>query len=124
MGYGVVVYESLPVAGGMMRVGIPAYRLPREVLQREIEGIISEGVDLRLNSPVKDINALFDEGYSAVFLAIGYEPQRLGIEERMLGGVSGFFCRSLPSKEWRSACGKRVVVGGVTAIDSHARRFV
>jgi NAD-dependent dihydropyrimidine dehydrogenase PreA subunit len=88
MGYGVVVYESLPVAGGMMRVGIPAYRLPREVLQREIEEIISEGVDLRLNSPVKDINALFDEGYSAVFLAIGaHEPQRLGIEGEDATGV-------------------------------------
>ncbi|MEK7804307.1 MAG: FAD-dependent oxidoreductase, partial [Planctomycetota bacterium] len=126
MGYGVVVYESLPVAGGMMRVGIPAYRLPREVLQREIEGIISEGVDLRLNSPVRDINALFDEGYSAVFLAIGaHEPQRLGIEGEDAAGVY----HGVPFLQAVSLAksggevppvGKRVIVigGGNTAIDS------
>ena len=62
MGYGVTVYESLPVAGGMMRVGIPAYRLPREVLQREIDAIVAEGVEIRLNSPVRDINTLLDGG--------------------------------------------------------------
>ena len=62
MGYGVTVFESLPVAGGMMRVGIPAYRLPREVLQREIDAIVAEGVEIRLNSPVRDIDTLLRRG--------------------------------------------------------------
>jgi heterodisulfide reductase subunit A-like polyferredoxin len=126
MGYGVVVYESLPVAGGMMRVGIPAYRLPREVLQREIEGILAEGVDLRLNSPVRDINTLFAEGYSAVFLAIGaHEPQRLGIEGEDAAGVyHGVpFLQAVSlagSGRETPPIGKRVIVigGGNTAIDS------
>ena len=88
MGYGVTVFESLPAAGGMMRVGIPAYRLPREVLQREIDAIVAEGVEIRLNTPVRDINGLFAEGYAAVFLAIGaHEPQRLGIEGEDAQGV-------------------------------------
>ncbi len=88
MGYGVTVFESLPVAGGMMRVGIPEYRLPRDVLQREIDAICAEGVELRLGTPVREIDTLFAEGYAAVFLAIGaHEPQRLGIEGEDARGV-------------------------------------
>ncbi len=81
MGYEVTIFEALPVAGGMMRVGIPSYRLPRDVLQREIDDILSlPGVELKLNTPVRNINSLFEAGYSAVFLAMGaHEPQKLGI---------------------------------------------
>jgi len=53
MGYEVTVFEALPAAGGMMRVGIPSYRLPRDVLQREIDDILSLGVELRLNTPIR-----------------------------------------------------------------------
>ncbi len=89
LGYGVTVFEALPVPGGMMRVGIPAYRLPRDVLQREINDILAEGVELRLNSPVHDLNALFTQGYAATFLAVGaHQPQELGIPgERGTAGV-------------------------------------
>ncbi|MBI4633214.1 MAG: FAD-dependent oxidoreductase [Deltaproteobacteria bacterium] len=126
MGYGVTVYESLPVAGGMMRVGIPAYRLPREVLQREIDAIVAEGVELRLNTPVRDINGLFEEGYRAVFLAMGaHEPQRLGIEGEDARGVyHGVpFLQSVSLGDGGGELprtGERVVVigGGNTAIDS------
>ncbi|OGP91250.1 MAG: hypothetical protein A2156_02900 [Deltaproteobacteria bacterium RBG_16_48_10] len=81
MGYQVTIYEALPVAGGMMRVGIPSYRLPRDVLQREIDEILSlPGVELKLNTPIRNINSLFEAGYSAVFLAMGaHEAQKLGI---------------------------------------------
>ena len=80
MGYRVTVFEALPVAGGMARVGIPAYRLPREVLNCEIDEILNLGVELKLNHPIRDIHKLFDEGFSAVFLAIGaHEPQKLHI---------------------------------------------
>jgi heterodisulfide reductase subunit A-like polyferredoxin len=80
MGYQTTIFEALPVAGGMMRVGIPSYRLPRDVLQREIDEILSEGVELKLNTPIRNINSLFEAGYLAVFLAIGaHEPQKLGI---------------------------------------------
>src|SRR5574340_733196 len=134
MGYKVTVFESLPVAGGMMRVGIPAYRLPREVLQREIDAIVAEGVEVRLNSPVRDVNSLTKEGYSAVFLAIGaHEPQRLGIEgedaEGVYHGVPFLQSVSLASDKTGISGGKAVAMpkvgakvvvigGGTTAIDA------
>ncbi|MBU4370344.1 MAG: FAD-dependent oxidoreductase [Proteobacteria bacterium] len=126
MGYGVTVFESLPAAGGMMRVGIPAYRLPREVLQREIDAIVAEGVEIRLNTPVRDINSLFAEGYTAVFLAIGaHEPQRLGIEgedaQGVYHGVPFLQAVSLAAGGGNlPTVGERVVVigGGNTAVDA------
>jgi heterodisulfide reductase subunit A-like polyferredoxin len=89
MGYRVTIFEALPVAGGMMRVGIPSYRLPRDVLQREIDEIIHHpNVQLKLNSPIRNINSLFDTGYSAVFLAMGaHEAQKLGIPGEEAAGV-------------------------------------
>jgi heterodisulfide reductase subunit A-like polyferredoxin len=65
-----VVFEALPVPGGMMRVGVPPHRLPRDVVQREIIRILGQGIDLRLNQRVENVEALLDE-YEAVFVAIG-----------------------------------------------------
>jgi len=89
MGYQTTIFEALPVAGGMMRVGIPSYRLPRDVLQREMDEIIHHpNVQLKLNSPIRNINSLFDAGYSAVFLAMGaHEAQKLGIPGEEAAGV-------------------------------------
>jgi len=89
MGYPVTIFEALPVAGGMMRVGIPSYRLPRDVLQREIDEILNHpSVELKLNTPIRNISSLFDAGYSAVFLAMGaHEPQKLGIPGEEASGV-------------------------------------
>jgi len=88
MGYQATIFEALPVAGGMMRVGIPAYRLPRDVLQREIDDILAEGAELKLNTPVRNIDSLFQAGYSAVFLSIGaHEAQKLGIPGEDAMGV-------------------------------------
>ena len=89
MGYQTTIFEALPVAGGMMRVGIPSYRLPRDVLQREIDEILNHPlVELKLNTPIRNINSLFDAGYSAVFLAMGaHEPQKLGIPGEDAAGV-------------------------------------
>ncbi|NIN48584.1 MAG: NAD(P)-binding protein, partial [Gemmatimonadales bacterium] len=51
-GYGVTIFEALPVPGGMMRIGIPDFRLPREVLDREIQRILDLGVELKCDSPI------------------------------------------------------------------------
>jgi heterodisulfide reductase subunit A-like polyferredoxin len=123
MGYEVTVFEALPVAGGMARVGIPAYRLPRGVLNREIDEILSLGVELKLNHPISDINSLFDEGFAAVFLAIGaHEAQKLRIpgEDVTKGVFHGVpFLRAVALGE-KAKLGDRVVVvgGGNTAIDT------
>ncbi len=123
MGYQVTVFEALPVAGGMARVGIPAYRLPREVLNREIDEILKLGVDLRLDTPIRNIDRLFDEGFAAVFLAIGaHEPYKLEIPgedaaEGVFHGVA--YLRAVALGE-EMRLGERVVVvgGGNTAIDT------
>ncbi len=87
MGCDVTVFEALPVPGGMMRVGVPAHRLPPQVVQREIDAIIAQGVDLRLNQRVDDIEALLDE-YEAVFVAIGaHVGAKLPIPGNDLPGV-------------------------------------
>jgi heterodisulfide reductase subunit A-like polyferredoxin len=123
MGYNVTVFEALPVAGGMARVGIPAYRLPREVLNREIDEILTLGVDLKLNHPIRNVRSLFQEGFAAVYLAIGaHEPQKLGIpgEEEAEGVFHGVpFLRAVALGE-QPSLGDRVVVvgGGNTAIDT------
>jgi heterodisulfide reductase subunit A-like polyferredoxin len=70
-GFPAAVFEALPVAGGMMRVGVPRHRLPPEVVQGEIDSIVAQGVDLRLNSPVADAEGLLSDGFDAVFVAVG-----------------------------------------------------
>ena len=88
LGYGVTVFEALPVAGGMMRTGIPRHRLPPELIEREVAAIVDEGVDLRLNTPVADIPALRRDGYAAVFVAVGaHLARRLNIPGADLPGV-------------------------------------
>jgi heterodisulfide reductase subunit A-like polyferredoxin len=90
-GYDATVFERLPVAGGMLTVGIPAYRLPRRIIEAEIQVIREMGVDIRTGVDVgKDItiDQIRDDGYSAVFLGIGaQECKALGIEGENLEGV-------------------------------------
>ncbi len=71
IGHHATVFDSLPIAGGMMRVGIPPHRLPYDRLDWEIQQIIDEGVEMRLSTRVYDIPKLFDDGYSAVVIATG-----------------------------------------------------
>ena len=90
-GYGVTVFERLPVLGGMLRVGIPAYRLPREIIQAEIDVIREMGVEFRTGVDVGGdvtIGELRSQGYRAFFVAIGaQECKPLGIEGENLEGV-------------------------------------
>jgi heterodisulfide reductase subunit A len=71
LGHAATVFDSLPVAGGMMRVGIPPHRLPWELLDWEVQQIVDEGVELRLNARVDDVPSLLDNGYDAVIIATG-----------------------------------------------------
>jgi heterodisulfide reductase subunit A-like polyferredoxin len=79
------IFEALPEPGGMLRVGIPEHRLPREVLDREIEVITNLGVKIKTNTPLGPeltVDGLFEQGYKAVYLAIGAHK---GIELRIPG---------------------------------------
>ena len=90
LGHSVTVFEALPVAGGMLAVGIPEYRLPKEILNKEIELITRKGVEIKLNTRVgQDIplRRLMEE-YDAVFIAAGaHHGRKLGVEGENLRNV-------------------------------------
>lgn len=120
-GYPVTIFEKLPVAGGFLAVGIPDYRLPKDILQAEIDQILALGVELKLNTEVKDLKSLFKQGYKAIFLGIGaHKPMRLEIEGEDLEGVipGEEFLKDIALKR-PTKLGKKVAVvgGGNTAID-------
>ncbi len=122
LGHAVAIHEAGPVAGGMMRFGIPKYRLPREVLEAEVRRIVGLGVELRLNTKVSDIRESMRAGaFDAAFLAVGahiakraYIPA--GSAAKILDALS--VLRSMEGAD-KPLLGRRVVVygGGNTAID-------
>ena len=122
LGHGVTIHDAGPVAGGMMRFGIPKYRLPREVLDGEIRRIQDLGVAIELDSKVEDLPRLMREGgFSAAFVAAGaHLAKRTGIPAREAGKIldAVSLLRGLESGE-KPRLGRRVVVygGGNTAID-------
>jgi NADPH-dependent glutamate synthase beta subunit-like oxidoreductase len=124
-GYPVTVFERLPVAGGMMAVGIPSYRLPRDILREEIKTIIDMGVEIKTGvSFGKDITieSLRKEGYKAFFIAVGLHVSRgLNVEgENFDGIIHGInFLRDVSLKGNTAAIGEKTIVigGGNVAID-------
>jgi NADH-quinone oxidoreductase subunit F len=122
LGRKVTVFEALPEAGGMMRVAIPDYRLPKDVLKRDIDEIEAVGVDIKTNAKVESVDELFAQGYDAVFLAIGaHEGLRIGVKgEDSLGVMDCVsFLRQVSLGE-KVEVGESVAVigGGNAAIDS------
>jgi len=123
LGHKVVIYEAGPVAGGMMRFGIPAYRLPREELDQEINRIKSLGVEIELNRKVENLLADKQAGnFDAVFVAIGaHLSKRVDIPARdatkMLDAVS--FLRDTATGN-APLLGRKVAIygGGNTAMDA------
>ncbi len=123
-GYQVTIFEALSTAGGMLAAGIPSFRLPRKLLNAEIDRMRAIGIDIKLNSPIgKDIS--FDDlrkNYAAVFIAIGAHVERkLRIPGEDLPGVTGGveFLRQV-NLGTPKAPGKRVLVigGGNSALDA------
>ncbi|MDY6934412.1 MAG: NADH-quinone oxidoreductase subunit NuoF [Spirochaetota bacterium] len=94
MGYPVTVFEALPVGGGMLMVGVPEFRLPKEVVQKEIEYIEQRGVEIQYNTPVNinfTLEDIKEQGHDAIFIAGGAQKsQRIGIpgEDE---GIKGFY---------------------------------
>jgi formate dehydrogenase beta subunit len=82
MGHRITIFEALPKAGGMMRVGIPAYRLPRKILDDEIKMVENLGVEIKTDTRVESLDNLFKDGYQAVLVAIGAHQ---GIKMRIEG---------------------------------------
>jgi len=124
LGYGVTIFEAAAVPGGMMHLGIPEYRLPRDVLQAQIREILDLGPELRLNARLgRDftLEELRRQGYQAVLLAFGLHRSRdLNLPGNDLDGVvKGIDFLLNVNLGYRFQIGKRVVVlgGGNVAID-------
>jgi NADH-quinone oxidoreductase subunit F len=121
-GYQVTIFETLPVAGGMLAVGIPGYRLPKNILNKEIETVKKLGVDIKLNTPVSDTESLLKDGYQAVFIATGaHKGDKIGIPGEELDGVFDaidFLRETNLGKQVKIGEQVAVVGGGNSAIDA------
>lgn len=124
LGYKVTVFEAESVAGGMLTLGVPLYRLPRELVQQEIDAILSLGVELRLNTTIgKDITIpqLRQQGYAAILIAAGLQKSRLlKMEGDELHGVlHGIDFLKHMNLGQKAQFGERVIVigGGNVAFD-------
>ncbi len=122
LGYPVTVLEAAPEAGGLLRYGIPEYRLPNAVVDDELAYVRELGIEIKTSSPVTRLKDLFDDGYKAVFLAVG-----AGVGQTM--GITGEDTKGVDSALnflWQAnsggkvELGKKVVVvgGGNAAIDA------
>ncbi|MDP1593036.1 MAG: NAD(P)-binding protein [Gallionella sp.] len=122
MGHQVEIHEAGPLAGGMMRFGIPKYRLPREVLDAEVQRILDMGVTLKLNTKVENIAlSMKQHGFDAAFLAVGAHIGKRtfipsGDAAHIIDAVS--VLRSMEGED-KPMLGRKVIVygGGNTAID-------
>ncbi len=124
LGHGVTIFEAMPHLGGMIRYGIPEYRLPKKTLDWEIQGILDLGIEARCNARFGEdfhMGSLAFEGYDAVFMGIGaWMDYQLGVEgENMKGCYNGIDFLSRLAGGEKLPIGKKAVVigGGNSAID-------
>ncbi|MBF8276680.1 MAG: hypothetical protein HW390_1753 [Candidatus Brocadiaceae bacterium] len=124
LGYPCAIFESSPTPGGMIRMGVPAYRLPRDVIDRDVEFIKKLGVEIKYNTTLGvdfTFESLKKEGYAAVFIAVGLQDSRtLNIEGAQLEGVlKGIAFLHEVNTTGKAKIGKNVLVigGGAVAMD-------
>ncbi len=118
-----VIFEAQPIPGGMLALGIPEFRLPKDILNREIEFVLSHGVELRTSTEIADAGELIEEGFKAVFVATGAQKGKaIDIEGIDLEGVVDAitFLRDRALGKGLDCAGTRVVVlgGGNAAVDA------
>ena len=122
LGYGVTVFEAASVPGGMLTLGIPSYRLPKDIVLKEIDRIRKHGVEIRLNTPVSSLDTLWDQGYKAIVIATGaHKSVGLDMDGENLSGIyrGTAFLKSVNIGS-PPPVGEKVVVigGGNVAIDA------
>lgn len=123
LGHSPTIFEKERIPGGVLRNGIPEYRLPKRIVDRELDYLKRLGVEIKTNSEVKKIGPLFKKGFEAIFIAIGAnEPVYMGIPGENLEGVytAQEFLRRAKNNPKGLKIGRRVAVigGGNVAMDS------
>jgi len=122
LGYPVTIFEAHSEVGGMLRAGVPQYRLPREVLDTEVQRLTQMGVEIRTNTRVVSLDLLFELGYRAMFVTVGaQQSRRLGIPgENREGVVDAITFLREVNVGLHPAVGGRVLVigGGNVAVDA------
>jgi len=129
MGYKVTVFESQEIAGGMLGIAVPEFRLPREIIEEEVKYIESCGIEIRYKAPIDaahTVNDLLEEGFSSVFIAAGAQAtKQIGIpgEELTLDGLYyGLpFLTDIRCGENIALNGKVIVIGGGNVAFDSAR---
>ncbi|MFH0769691.1 MAG: FAD-dependent oxidoreductase [Chloroflexota bacterium] len=120
-GYPVTVFEAHSELGGMLRVGIPEYRLPHQVLDVEVQRLNQMGVEIRTNTRVVSLDLLFELGYKAIFITIGaHQSLRMGVEgEENPGVIDGATFLREVNLGLKPSLGERIAVvgGGNVALD-------
>ena len=121
-GYAVTIFEAASQAGGMLRLALPPFRLPNEVVDDDIANVTDAGVEILTDTKVEDLAALKEQGYDAVLLAIGtHQATKLKVPGEGLGGIlrASDFLKSAKLGEELKVEGKKVLVigGGNVAID-------
>ncbi len=124
LGHEVTIFEAMPKLGGMLRYGIPEYRLPKQVLDWEIEGILELGVESRCNQKLGtdfDVDSLKADGYDAIFMGIGaWKDSSLRVEGEQLEGCwtgINFLSRLASGEKIPTGRSAIIIGGGNTAID-------
>jgi len=122
LGYPVTIFEAHSELGGMLRVGIPQYRLPRDIIDNEVQRLTQIGVQIQTNARVVSLDLLFEMGYQAIFLTIGaHQSLRMGIAGEDTPGVidGATFLREV-NLGLKPNLGRKVAVvgGGNVAIDA------
>ncbi len=121
-GYPITIFEGAPQPGGMLRYGIPAYRLPDDIVDRDIKNITALGVEIKTETRIISMKTLKDEGFDAVFLAVGTNRTwKMKVPGEDLNGVMECmeFLTEANTGSIKDLSGKTVVVvgGGNSAID-------
>lgn len=121
-GHAVTLFEALPEPGGMIRYGIPEYRLPHDVLDAEVAEIVAAGVEIRTQTKIESLDELFVQGFDVIFLALGaHRGAKLGIPgEEEIGILDCIDFLRRVKLGYRVELGERVAVigGGNAAIDA------
>ncbi|MFA5850558.1 MAG: FAD-dependent oxidoreductase [Bacteroidales bacterium] len=122
-GHSVKIFEAAPQAGGMLKLALPEYRAPKDIVDRDIQNVTALGVEIECNRKVENLASLKEQGFDIVFVSVGtHDTVSLGVEGSSLNGIVSCldFLREANIGKKENLTGKKVMIigGGNTAIDA------